>query len=85
MSRPKIVTYRAHGRDVDGLYGLLRWRVKSANGEDIAKISEGYHREADRVRSIQITYEACKDWLEQHDREYFQKPVNNLTDWSGDT
>jgi len=45
--------------------------VKSANGEDIAKVSEGYHHEAGRVRSIQITYAACKDWLEQHNREYF--------------
>ncbi len=68
FNRSKVVTYSARGEG-----GLLRWRVKSSNGEDISKVSEGYHHHSDRVKSIRLTFEACHDWLRANDPEYFQR------------
>lgn len=66
--RPRVTTYRARGANDDG---LLRWRVKSGNGEPISKCSEGYHREEDRARSIILTYQAARDWIKINQPEYF--------------
>lgn len=76
MTRAKVVTYRGRGNG-----GLLRWRVKSGNGEDISKTSEGYYHEADRAKSIRLTFEATQEWLKVNDPGYFmptQPPMDTL-------
>lgn len=50
--QPKLERYR--GKLLGGQY---RWHVK-ANGRIVSCATEGYHNEADRERSLDITLEA---------------------------
>ena len=64
--KAELVAYNGRGV-AGGDGGRLRWRVRStANGKKISASSEGYVKDRDRRKSVELTMAACERWLREN-------------------